>query len=542
MAFYFHIRWELDEWAVVGLVILFILEALILWSLLNNARQKRFERESKRLALLATEGHRRLDEVVSNVPGIVWESRLEPGANQRRETFISQQLKKVLGYSVEEWLATPRFWESTIANEDLERVRRESDAIFASGQQGSITFQCRKKDGEVIWLESHLAPILNHDGKPVGLRGVTMNVTDRKLVEESLAESELRYRALVQAAPQNVWVTSPDGSFGPLGWQWWEKLTGQTRGEWEDLGWLEVIHPDDREFVRDGWTTAFNSLKPYNAEYRVRTTSGDYGYYAVNAVPVWTKNGELREWVGTMSDITTRKKEETLLAGHNRVLEMIASDASLKNVLESIVLLVEGQFSGMLCSILLLDKDGIHMRHGSAPSLPDAYVKAIDGLAIGADVGSCGTAMYSGKTVIVTDILEDPLWDDYRSLAVASGLRACWSTPVSSNDDQVLGSFAVYHRERHVPVVDELRLIDIAVYLARVAIQRQRTHDALLMSEARFAKAFKANPQPMSITTLNEGRYVEPKRGLEAVSVSDSQLCVIWLNCTVVVLQHIVTG
>jgi len=419
MAFYFHIRLELDEWAMVGLVILFLLEALILWSLLNRDRLKRFERESKRLALLATEGHRRLDEVVSNVPGIVWESRLEPGGNQRRETFISQQLKNVLGYSVEEWLATPRFWESTIVSEDLERVRGESEAIFASGQQGSISFQCRKKDGEVIWLESHLAPILDQNGKPVGLRGVTMNVTDRKLVEQSLAESELRYRALVQATPQNVWVTSPGGQFGPLGWQWWEKLTGQTRGESENLGWLEVIHPDDREFVREGWTTAFNSLKPYNAEYRVRTKTGDYGYYAINAVPVWTKNGELREWVGTMSDVTWRKKEEALLAGHNRVLEMIASDASLESVLESIVLLVERQFTGMLCSILLLDEDGIHMRHGSAPSLPDAYVKAIDGLAIGPDVGSCGTAMYSGKTVIVTDILEDPLWDDYRSLAVA---------------------------------------------------------------------------------------------------------------------------
>ncbi len=519
MAFYSYIRWELDEWAVVGLIILFILEALILWWLLNNAQRKRFERESQRLALLvATESYPRLDEVVSNVPGIVWESRLEPGGNQRRETFISQQLKNVLGYSVEEWLATPRFWESRIAGEDLERVRRESDAIFASGQQGSISFQCRRKDGEVIWLESHLAPILDQNGKPVGLRGVTMDVTDRKLVEESLAESELRYRALVQATPQNVWVTTPDGQFGPLGWQWWEKLTGQTLGEWENLGWLEVIHPDDQEFVRDGWTTAFNSLKPYNAEYRVRTKTGDYGYYAVNAVPVWTKNGELRGWVGTMSDVTRRKKEETLLAGHNRVLEMIASDAPLKSVLQSIVLLVEGQFTGMLCSILLLDEDGIHMRHGSAPNLPDAYVKAIDGLAIGPGVGSCGTAMYSGKTVIVTDILENPLWDDYRSLAVAHELRACWSTPVTSHDDQVLGSFAVYHRERHVPDADELRLIDIAVYLARVAIERQRTHDALLMSEARFAKAFKANPQPMSITTLNEGRYVDVNESFLAMS------------------------
>lgn len=216
--------------------------------------------------------------------------------------------------------------------------------------------------------------------------------------------------------------------------------------------------------------------------------------------------------------LTRRKKEEILLARHNRVLEMIASEASLESVLESIVRLVEEQFTGMLCSILLLDKDGIHMRHGSAPNLPDAYVKAIDGSAIGPGVGSCGTAMFLGKTVIVTDILEDPLWNDYRTLAVANGLRACWSTPVSSHENQVLGSFAVYHRERHVPDADELRLIDIAVYLARVAIERQRTHDALLMSEARFAKAFKANPQPMSITTMTDGRYLDVNESFLAVS------------------------
>lgn len=216
--------------------------------------------------------------------------------------------------------------------------------------------------------------------------------------------------------------------------------------------------------------------------------------------------------------LTRRKKEEILLARHNRVLEMIASEASLESVLESIVRLVEEQFNGMLCSTLLLDKDGIHMRHGSAPNLPDAYVKAIDGVAIGPGVGSCGTAMFLGKTVIVTDILEDPLWNDYRTLAVANGLRACWSTPVSSHENQVLGSFAVYHRERHVPDADELRLIDIAVYLARVAIERQRTHDALLMSEARFAKAFKANPQPMSITTMTDGRYLDVNESFLAVS------------------------
>ena len=134
MAFYSYIRWELDEWAVVGLVILFILEALILWLLLNSAQRKRFERESKRLALLATEGHSRLDEVVSNVPGIVWESRLEPGGNQRRETFISQQLKNVLGYSVE------------VHPDDREFVRDGWTTAFNSLKPYNAGISCAYKD------------------------------------------------------------------------------------------------------------------------------------------------------------------------------------------------------------------------------------------------------------------------------------------------------------------------------------------------------------------------------------------------------------
>src|SRR5579864_1131614 len=107
---------------------------------------------------------------------------------------------------------------------------------------------------------------------------------------------------------------------------------------------------------------------------------------------------------------------ESLLAGQTRILEMIASNATLEETLTSLVLLIESQFEGMLCSIVLLDDDGQHIHHLAAPSLPVSYRKAIDGITIGPKVGSCGTARFRGEPVTVTDILEDPLWDNYREL------------------------------------------------------------------------------------------------------------------------------
>jgi GAF domain-containing protein len=113
--------------------------------------------------------------------------------------------------------------------------------------------------------------------------------------------------------------------------------------------------------------------------------------------------------------------------------------------------LVESQSDGMLCTVLLLDEDGISVRHGAAPSLPADYVQAINGLVIGPNAGSCGTAMYRGQRVIVTDILTDPLWEKYREVARKFRLRACWSMPIFSPQRKVLGSFAMYYTEPREP-------------------------------------------------------------------------------------------
>jgi PAS domain S-box-containing protein len=185
---------------------------------------------------------------------------------------------------------------------------------------------------------------------------------------------------------------------------------------------------------------------------------------------------------------------ETFLAGQNLILEKIASGADLAELLANLLRLIESQSGGMLCSILLLDEDGVHLRHGAAPSLPESYNKAIDGLIIGPNAGSCGAAAYFAKPVVVTDILTDALWDDYRDSAVKHGLRACWSTPILLHTGQVSGTFAMYYRVPRGPSPEEKRLTQTAAHIASLAIERQRAEQSLRESEERSRAILRAIP------------------------------------------------
>jgi PAS domain S-box-containing protein len=173
-------------------------------------------------------------------------------------------------------------------------------------------------------------------------------------------------------------------------------------------------------------------------------------------------------------DISRRVRAEQLRDGEGRVLELIARGAPLKDILERLMLLIESQSDGVLCSVLLLDDDGVTIRPAAGPSLPPAYMAALDGLRIGPDVGSCGSAMHANDIVIVPDIRVDPCWAPYKALAEPHGLRACWSTPIAPDKRTVLGSFAMYYRDVRSPTEYDMHLIDIAAHLAGIAIERTR--------------------------------------------------------------------
>ncbi|HYH08675.1 MAG TPA: GAF domain-containing protein [Thermoanaerobaculia bacterium] len=162
----------------------------------------------------------------------------------------------------------------------------------------------------------------------------------------------------------------------------------------------------------------------------------------------------------------------TAARAKERIEERIASGAPLRETLEELVRIVESATaSGMVASILILDRDGRHLLHGAGPSLPDAYNQAIDGLEIGPEVGSCGTAAFHDKTVSVFDIANNPLWANFRDLALQHDLRACWSTPIHGADGKVLGTFANYYRVVRDPSPADRELTEMIMQTAATAIE-----------------------------------------------------------------------
>jgi signal transduction histidine kinase/CheY-like chemotaxis protein len=191
--------------------------------------------------------------------------------------------------------------------------------------------------------------------------------------------------------------------------------------------------------------------------------------------------GELRLVTESFNEMAERLDESVaeqgrmrqILAAETRVLEMIATGKSLAAVLEEVARNVESLSPGTLASVVLLDTEGRHIASVVAPSLPPAFSRAILQAPIGPRAGSCGTAAYRREPVVVTDIERDPLWDDYRTLARAHGLRACWSTPILGSGRSVLGTFAMYYREVRSPTPEDFHVIERATHLAGVAIERR---------------------------------------------------------------------
>ena len=191
---------EQYKWHIVGVISLLFIETLLIVALLvHRSRRRQAEKDNEQLARLAKAEHQRLDEVISNVPGIVWESRAAQGTKRQLLSFVSEHVEKMLGYSVEEWLSTPGFAMTIVAEEDRERAMRESQAILESGKGGVLQFRWVTKDSRILWVESQVTVINGKEGKPIGLRGVTMDVTDRKKAEAAAIEqrSELAHLSRV---------------------------------------------------------------------------------------------------------------------------------------------------------------------------------------------------------------------------------------------------------------------------------------------------------------------------------------------------------
>lgn len=206
---------------------------------------------------------------------------------------------------------------------------------------------------------------------------------------------------------------------------------------------------------------------------------GRHRWQSTSKMPLFDASGKVVGLVCIARDITGRKQAENLNQGQTRLLGMIAKRASLTSIFEDLIHLIESQLSGVRGSILLLSADGEHLEHGAAPSLDPAYCKMIDGVEIGPKAGSCGTAAWRQEPVIVSDTQSDPLWEDYKALALEYELISCWSAPIHSYQGKLLGTFALYSDKVRTPTAFERELVGMATHIAGIAIERKQAEDRI---------------------------------------------------------------
>ena len=257
------------------------------------------------------------------------------------------------------------------------------------------------------------------------------------------------------------------------------EMLGYPREELLTLTWAELTYPDDLAADMGEFERALKGeIDAYQMDKRFVRKNGTIVDTTLNVKAVRYPDGGVEWFVATIQDISARRRMEGMQRGHALVLESLVKNQPLTEVLSHLTDLISSVLPGAIGSIWLLDEDGKHLRRGAVKGLPEFFSRAVDGVEIGEGVGSCGTAAFRGKRVIVEDSFVSPLWDNYRDLATRAKLGACWSQPILASDARVLGTFAVYFPQPSRFDADNDKLLRSAANMAALAIQSKRAEAA----------------------------------------------------------------
>ena len=257
----------------------------------------------------------------------------------------------------------------------------------------------------------------------------------------------------------------------------WKSMLGYEEYELENVldTWENLVHPDDKDTVMERVQAYLSgTVDFFEVEMRMKHKDGHYVFILSRACSeLRESDGKPTHLVGTHVDITQRKKAEILNLKTSHILEMIALGVATSEIYNAIALMYESRHPGMRCSMLEL-LNGV-LLHGGAPSMPEEYCKAVHGLKIGPEVGSCGTSTYTGKRCLVENIETDPKWEKIKDAALPHGLRCCWSEPIKSSEGKVLGAFGMYYDYPALPNEEESNDLKSAAWLAGIVMERD--HD-----------------------------------------------------------------
>jgi diguanylate cyclase (GGDEF)-like protein/PAS domain S-box-containing protein len=418
-------------------------------------------------ALHASEArHRTLAESVSDALVSIDESG--------RITFGNAALERLFGYDLPFLLGQEL---TLLMPERLHDVFRSGLVEYVRGTRpGSwegLDLAGRHRDGHEFPIEVSFGQFDTDEGRQ--FPGVIRDLTERRRATEALRESELKFRTIANTLPCAVYIYQR--SRFPFANHALTVITGYTREELERLDLFELIHADSHPTVRTRQEARLAG-RAVPARYDLQITRKDGVLRWLDCSDEIIEFQGHRAALGTAFDVTERRHAEMLERDRSRVVEMVATNQPLSDVLRELVEMVERQRPEMIASLLLLR--GGRLFQGTTSQMPKAVVEAIvEGIPLGPAAGSCGTAAWRREMVVCADIANDPIWADYRTLALDNGLCASWSVPIFSGTHDVLGTFALYYKEPRTPSAEDVALLEVASRLAAVAIEQRDLTDRL---------------------------------------------------------------
>jgi PAS domain S-box-containing protein len=414
-----------------------------------------------------------LGQIVDALPGLVWTARPDGSVE-----FLNTRWLEYTGLTHED--VSTLGWHSAIHPDDVSNLLKRWASICASGKSGDMEGRLQRHDGQYRWFLFRASPTLNASGDVTRWYGINTDIEDRRAAEEAQIAVERRFRLIVDGLPGFVTLRSPDGEIDFAN-RYALDYFGVTLEELKTWVIGSGFHPEDSQAVRDSWHESVVTGRPYDFQARLRRADGVHRWFHMRGYPLRDKDEQIILWYLLHTDIDDQKQAEALLQGEKRLLEMVATGQSTPSILETLCHLVEEMAPGCFCSVVLIDPTGTRLEHGAAPSLPQSFVSSIVGRAVNQDSGPCAMAAYLNQQVVSSDLATETRWaaDAWCSMALAHGIRSCWSTPISSSAGTALGAFAIYHDGPKSPTPQMQFLIGQIAHIASIALERERAQRSL---------------------------------------------------------------
>ncbi|MRR07140.1 MAG: PAS domain S-box protein, partial [Deltaproteobacteria bacterium] len=461
----------------------------LIWDVAERKRAEESQRESER----------KLSTLIDNIPDAI--ARFDANG---RYLFVNPAVTRIFGRPWEVFPGKTRR-ELGLTGDDAHRIRHNAiREVFKRGEVVSAEARWMTTNGERTF-DILYVPECDESGQVDSVLGIARDITDRKRAEELLRrqiELETSLAKLAEVSPGAVFnyqVLSNGTARIPYASPRIEELTGfrpsELAGDASII--LAKIHSDDFEAFQESIAESARTLSPWQNEFRHRHPVKGWVWIENRSAPEPQADGSII-WYGFLFDITARKRRQAQEEIRLRIFESLAQGNDLAEILKLVVEYVELADPDFIGNIMLADAEGKYLHPVCSSGLPEDYLAAVQKVRIGDGIGSCGTAVWRGETVVAEDLRTHPFWLRHNRPALRAGLLSCWSEPIFGASGAVLGTISIYQRKPGSPAREDMGLVRRACHLAAVAIERKSSLDLLHEREQAFRALVENSPDTIA--------------------------------------------